>query len=275
MVTIHDIDKSQPVLILYSSGTGGEFITHTLSKVSNSFNNIMRYTNTEANQTHLTCVLDYSAIWADHSDTTTWITNRHLNNVTGNKRYLIRDHPGEHAATLYNKHLPNLQVLHLTLQDNYDYYAKLTFAKLAKKIDCSAITFDFVKENVSSTVTNVLFNRMHKWASAYKWVWLHELHILNDKLKSNASTEFIEHVDSLESHIQNQHDVIKYQSTMLAPELNQILNNYVSIDITNINSSRKMWTHLKQIITDIDLDEAIRCTDIWQQLNKELIEREF
>ena len=38
MITTNDINNSNPVLILYSSGTGGEFITSLLAEVSDEFN---------------------------------------------------------------------------------------------------------------------------------------------------------------------------------------------------------------------------------------------
>jgi len=271
MINIQDIDDSRPVLILYSSGTGGEFITSTLSKVSESFNNLHSFLNKEVNQTHLTCITEYSTTWSDPSDPNTWICQRHLDQLIGPKRYLMRDHPILDHAILYNRFLPNLQVLNLTLQDNYDYYGKVTFAKLAKKIKIPELTFNYVKNNITSSVDMVHMSHLYNWASKYLWVWQHELHIVNTMIKSNQSIESYKHNDSLQEHIAIQSEAIEYQSTVLSKQLNQVLNNCVDIDITNIKSSKSMWEQFKTIIPDIDLKEAIKLSNRWQANNRKLI----
>jgi hypothetical protein len=275
MISIKDINAAGPVLILYSSGTGGEFITSTLSKVSKSFNNLVWFVNTEVNQTHLTCVTEYSTTWSDPLDPNTWICQRHLDKLIGPKRYLMRDHPILDHAILYNRFLPNLQVLNLTLQDNYDYYGKVTFAKLAKKVYITELTFDYVKNNITSSVDEVHMSNLYNWASKYLWVWVHELHIVNTALKSNQSIEFYEHTDSLEEHIANQSTAIEHQSTVVSVQLKKVLNNCIDIDITDIKSSKHMWEQFKIIIPDIDLKEAIKLSDIWQANNRKLIKHEF
>lgn len=271
MISIQDIDDSRPVLILYSSGTGGEFITSTLSKVSKSFNNLVWFVNKEVNQTHLTCVTEYSTEWTDPLDPNTWICQRHLDQLIGPKRYLMRDHPILDHAILYNKFLPNLQVLNLTLQDNYDYYGKVTFAKLAKKVYNSELTFDYVKNNITSTVDMACMSNLYNWASKYPWVWFHELHIVNTMLKSNQSIEFYEHNDNLKEHVATQSVAIELQSTVLSTQLKQVLNNCIDIDITDIKSSKSMWEQIKVIIPDIDLKEAIKLSNRWQANNRKLI----
>jgi len=275
MINIQDIDDSRPVLILYSSGTGGEFITSTLSKVSKSFNNLYSFVNKEVNQTHLTCITEYSTNWLDPLDPNTWICQRHLDQLVGPKRYLMRDHPILDHAILYNRFLPNLQVLNLTLQDNYDYYGKVTFSKLAKKVKIPELTFNYIKNNITSSVDMVLMSHLYNWASKYLWVWEHELHIVNTMIKSNQSIESYKHNDSLEEHIAIQSAAIEYQSTVLSKQLNQVLNNCVDIDITNIKSSKFMWEQFKTIIPDIDLKEAIKLSDRWQAKNRKLIKHGF
>ena len=271
MITIQDVNKSRPVLILYSSGTGGEFITSTLSKVSNSFNHVNWIINENVNTTHLTCVLDYGTIWDDAEDPSTWFCNRNLDDLIGDRRYLFRDHPSEYYARLYNKYLPDMQVMNLTLRDNYDYYAKLTFAKLSKKVLVSEFTFDYAFNNISANIDLSLFNEIHKWASDYHWIWEHELNIVHNKIKCNESIEYYDHMDSLESHVASQEVAIREQSNILSDQLSFVFNNYVEIDITDITSSHSMWNQIKDVIPDINLHEAVTLTDEWQTKNRNLL----
>ena len=94
MITTNDINNSNPVLILYSSGTGGEFITSLLAEVSDEFNPLGETeVNKQRNRTHVNCVLDYAALWKDPANPKTWIPPHVDNTMIGSKRYLLKDHP--------------------------------------------------------------------------------------------------------------------------------------------------------------------------------------
>ena len=60
----------RPLLLLYSSGLGGEFITKTLSENSDEFNNVDYHLFEKNNMTSARCCTYYAALWENPDDPT-------------------------------------------------------------------------------------------------------------------------------------------------------------------------------------------------------------
>lgn len=286
MITMNDINNSRPVLILYSSGTGGEFITLLLSQVSNEFNPLGGVThNKKLNRTHVNCILNYSALWKDKDNPNAWVSPSVKKSMLGSKRYLLKDHPDVELTCVvkpkviikkgylsdYKKYLPNITVLHLTMHDNYDYYAKVTFAKLQHKVLLDELNFDFMFNNITKATDNDLFNYVYNWASKYDWVWAHELQKITQMYLNKTDCSKFVHTDSIQTYIKEQALAIEKESNTASDQLLKTFENYIKIDITDITSSRKMWEQIKESINITDIETAIRKTDNWQERNRKLI----
>jgi hypothetical protein len=276
MLTIAEINMSRPVLILYSAGTGGEFITSLLAEVSDEFNPIgSAARNKKTNRTNVNCVLEYSALWTSLTNPKTWVSSHVDKTMIGSKRYLIKDHPNV-LSNCYKKHLPNVTVLHFVAKENFEYFAKLAFAKLQKKIQLSEITLDYMINNITPAAYEDLFLSVYNWASKYTWVWQHELQTITQAFMS-ANTIVLnsyEHNDSLQKYIDEHVTHIKKESNASGELALSFawFENYKTIDITDINSSRNMWKQISKVINITDIESAIRKTDAWQKRNRRLIE---
>ena len=276
MLTITEINMSRPVLILYSAGTGGEFITSLLAEVSDEFNPIgSPIRDKKTNRTNVNCVLEYSALWKSHTNPKTWVSSHVDKTMIGSKRYLIKDHPNV-LSECYKKHLPNVTVLHFVAKENFEYFAKLTFAKLQKKIQLSEITLDYMINEISPTTDEDLFLNVYNWASKYTWVWQHELQTITQAFMSANTTVLNNygHNDSIQKYIDEHVTHIKKESNASSELALSFawFENYNAIDISDIKSSRNMWEQFKQIINITDIESAIRKTDAWQTRNRKLIE---
>jgi hypothetical protein len=273
MITTNNINNSRPVLLLYSAGTGGEFIASLLQEVSDEFNPLgTTVYNKDRNRTHINCVLDYSVLWKDPDNPKTWVPHYVDKHMIGSKRYLLKDHPNV-LSKYYNKYLPNVTVLHLITNDNYDYYARVTFAKLQNKVLPSEVNHEFIFKNLTHTVDEHMAAIVYNWASKYDWVWQHELQTIVQLYLSNRKHQIkdISHIDSIQMYVDDQLLTIKKECEIMSDTLALTFKNYNAIDVTNIYSSRKMWKQVKEVINITDIEKAIRRTDAWHKRNRKLL----
>lgn len=275
MLTISDINNSNPILILYSSGTGGEFLTKTIAANSKTINPILHEYNVERNITNAVCVIDYGTMWKDPNDPSTWqrkFTDEQYKDIIGNGRYIIKDHPNLHFSKYHWKFLPNLKVLHLVVKKEYLYFAKLTFAKLLRRIEVSNITDEYIRQNINNTDHLSTLNAIKSWAAKYTWVWEHELHIVNTQYTSLSPIE-IEHYDDVYYHVKIQGDSIAYESNVLPQYLAMIYNNYYTIPVDSlVTDSVEFWNMILPHISDLDISECIKSTNMWIEKNNAIIE---
>lgn len=276
MLAISNINESNPILILYSSGTGGEFLTKTIAANSNSINPVIHTINADRNTTSTTCIIDYAALWDNINDPTTWqrkLSVDQYHTLIGNGRYIFKDHPNIYFAKFHQQFLPNLKVLHLVVNHEYSYFAKLTFAKLRNKKQTSDIDIDYIIRSINNTTDSILINKIIEWAAPYTWVWEHELHIVNTMLKSNQPIT-ITHHDDIDHHINEQRNSIEQDSNTLPYHLAMIYKNYYTIPIDSIiTDSSSIWNTLLMHIPDLNIENCIKDTAIWMTKNNSLIER--
>ena len=90
-MTLDELLKRDPVLLLYPAGTGGEHIAHTMSLCSTEFEPLKTVT-TDKNQFKTLCAINYSANVTDISNIYNCINPLYI--VTDeDKRLIFKDHP--------------------------------------------------------------------------------------------------------------------------------------------------------------------------------------
>ena len=185
----------------------------------------------ERNQTHYETLLDYSANWGNVEDPDTWIKNSEL---CGDGRYIFRDHPSLFFAKYYWKYFPNMKVIHLTVKKEFDYFARLTFKKLAHKIQSSSVDYEFIMTKVNNKCSKTNADILINWAHQYEWVWLHELLTANTFLSENGNINNYEHCDDIKTYEIIQAESISYQSNVLPTYLSQIFDDYITVNIDSL-----------------------------------------
>jgi hypothetical protein len=263
------INESFPVLILYSSGTGGEFLTKTIAYNTSDMVKGRSFLNTERNQTHYETLLDYSANWGNVEDPDTWIKNSEL---CGDGRYIFRDHPSLFFAKYYWKYFPNMKVIHLTVKKEFDYFARLTFKKLAHKIQSSSVDYEFIMTKVNNKCSKTNADILINWAHQYEWVWLHELLTANTFLSENGNINNYEHCDDIKTYEIIQAESISYQSNVLPTYLSQIFDDYITVNIDSlIDRAENFCNNIKEILPLFDTASASEQINEWIANNNLLI----
>jgi hypothetical protein len=268
-LNISEINDSHPILILYSSGTGGEFLTKTIESNTPGFVKGQSFLNTERNQTHYETLLDYSANWGDVNNPDSWIKNPSL---TGDGRYIFRDHPSVFFAKYYWKYFPNISVIHLVVKREFEYFAKLTFKKLARRIESRTVDRNFILTRVNDKCSDANIEKLIHWAKSYEWIWLHELLTANTFLSENGNINNYEHYDSIAIYEAKQAESIAYQSNVLPTYLSQIFDEYRIIDIDSlIDNSEYFCNNIKNLLPLFDAGAAINQIEEWIANNNLLI----
>jgi hypothetical protein len=269
MITKQNVIDADPVLIVYPAGTGGEHIAHTLSMCCDEFEELETKFVEDLNQHHTICVLNYSTAITNIDDFNTALDARYTRNFD-NKRIVLKDHPTELTLEFYSKHLPDITTIFVTPIKEVDYFADLTFKKLAVKVDCP-ITEDYIRYEISDTLTNEEYAHLIAQANQYDWVWRHELHILTHQIREQGKLLPIEHFDTLDK-IKNDHKqtLINTYITTVSEYKNKLQNCYtVNCDSLKYDST-EFWQQVKEIIPTLDLDRAIKITNTWVEKNNKL-----
>jgi hypothetical protein len=276
MLSIADINDSNPILILYSSGTGGEFLTKTIAANCSNINPLVWEQNSITNRTSAACVIDYGPLWDNVDDPHTWhrkMPVEQFNQLIGDNSYIFKDHPNVYFAKYHWKFLPKLKVLHFVVKKEYLYFSKLTFAKLLNRVEVTDISDEFIKRAITNTDDHQTLNAIRSWATQYTWVWEHELHIVNTQYKSCQSIS-IEHNDDIYYHVATQGDAIAYESNVLPQYLDMIYGNYHTIPIDCLTAdSTELWNTISSYINNLDIECCIKHTNMWIENNNTVIER--
>lgn len=269
-LNISAINDTKPLLILYSSGLGGEFITKTIGNLCKDFNDITFDETTSTNQTHSKCVIKYGVLWTDPHDTSTWIDQAApLQDLS--KRVIIKDHPSIYIAKHYWKQLSNLQVIHLVVDKEVEYFARLTVKKLAKPIDIKHVNRKWIDENIDGKVTKKIADGILNWAKPYPWVWENELRTVHTFLSEGRSTDRYKHEQHPERQVSMQADAIAFQCNEMSSVLREIYTDYNTVCVDELTtSSKQFWKDIKKLVPTLPVAKANKLTQAWINKNNEL-----
>jgi MFS superfamily sulfate permease-like transporter len=271
MITLDNIKKSNPVLVVYPAGTGGEHIAHTMSICSNEFEDLQTTFVGKKNQFHTVCALNYSTSFSDINVFSTSIDSRYKGNFydTG-KRIVLKDHPTDMTLDFYSRNFSNINVIFVTPVNEVDYFSKLTFKKLAVKIP-TPITKEYIQSEIFNTLTDIEYNHLIDQANCYPWVWRHELHILTHQIREHGKLVPLEHYDNLDK-IENDHTqtlINTYEKVL--PEYTAKFKNLHLINCDTLRyESEYFWSTIKKIIPSLHLDRAVEITNNWIEKNNKL-----
>lgn len=271
MITLDSIKKSNPVLVVYPAGTGGEHISHTLSICSSEFEPLNTKFVEHLNQYHTICVINYSTAISNIDNFSTSIDARYNGDFVKNqKRIVLKDHPTDLTLQFYSKYLDTITVLFVTPVVETDYFTDLTFKKLAVRIPCP-IDETYVKHEISDSLTQQECDHLIMQANQYPWVWRHELHILITQMREQRKLVPIEHFETLDK-IKDDHKnsmISTYITTV--SEYQQAFRNCHVINCDSLKyNSKDFWLQVKKVIPTVDSHRATEITNKWIEQNNKL-----
>jgi len=268
------IKKADPVLILYPAGLGGEHIAHTLTTCNDDFEKTAMLYNEKVNQFHTVCVFKYSSEISDINDVSTAIDIQYKGEFPNtSKRIVLKDHTTELSFEFYKKHFPNITILCLIAEDtdSINYFAELTFKKLAKKIT-SPIDEWYVKNEISQDCTPEEAVHVINQVNKFRWVWRHEAHILINHMRSRNSQIDLEHSNDLTKSISNhKHDIINTNRKI--DSYKDFFTNFHFISVDDLaltDDSETVWREINKHVGSIDVVKAKQLTNEWIRKNNKL-----
>jgi hypothetical protein len=278
-LNISEINNMRPLLLLYSSGTGGEFLTNTISRNSVEFNDVLSNYNQERNITTTSCVTLYSPLWNDPDTTSSWIDQSFIEHaahtIDPSLRIIIKDHPNLYFSKYYWKYLSNLQVVHLTLKNELDYFSRLTYKKLSNKVDSSIIDINYIQNNIVKNANDYVINNIIHWVSQFNWVWESEIHTINTLLSQGKDISIFTHHDSVHEKISEQYDALEFESGKLPYQLRQIYTEYKTVCIDSLaHDGLEFWDSMSVLIPSLDTQKCIAETHKWISNNNSLLDKE-
>lgn len=272
-LNISEINDMRPLLLLYSSGTGGEFITKTMSHHCDEFNNVDYYLFDENNMTSARCCTYYGAIWKDPDDPTTWIDPT-VSLQDKSKRVILKDHPSLYFAKYYWKYLSNLQVIHLAVKEEINYFSELAINKLAFRVQKQNVTENYVNKYISETATADRINDIINWVKPYQWVWGSELQTINSHLSRGFDISDVHHNDDIGVLIQNQFEAMSWESGQLRTHLSEIYTNYTTVYVDSLaHDGIEFWNQMKSCVPGLELRKCIEDTNYWIENNNKIMLR--
>ena len=272
-LNISEINEMRPLLLLYSSGTGGEFITKTISENSNDFNKVESFIDDNNNLTSARCCLYYGAIWKNPDDPSTWIDHNAVPQDKS-KRVVIKDHPSLYFAKYYWRYLSNLQVIHLAVNEEIDYFSKLTMNKLAYRVNSDNVDKFYINKYISETATQQRIDDIVNWAKSYHWVWSTELQTINSLLSKQVDVSNFWHNDNIDILIKNQSIAISWESGQLRTFLSDIYDNYTTVYVDSLAyDGIDFWNQIKVCIPNLELSKCLEKTTEWIDHNNKVMSR--
>lgn len=270
MITSQKLNNPDTILIVYPAGTGGEQIAHTLSVCSKEYEILKTDYNEDKNQYHTVCALNYSTLITDIEKFDTAIDSRYVFNKNSRKKIILKDHPSERTLEFYSKHLPDITVLFVTPFTEFEYFANLTFNKLAKKIT-PPITEEFLKKEISDTLSDSEINHLIDQTNQYPWIWRHELHNLIYRIRKDSQLHQFYHNDDL-SDIKEDHLQTLINTYIITVPLYQ--NKFKNMHKINcdsfIQNSYNFWKSIRPLVPSLDVDNATKITNKWIAQNNKL-----
>jgi hypothetical protein len=272
-LNISEINDMRPLLLLYSSGLGGEFITKTLSENSDEFNNVDYHLFEKNNMTSARCCTYYAALWENPDDPSTWVDPT-VSAQDKTKRVILKDHPSLYFAKYYWRYLSNLQVIHLAVKEEIDYFSKLAINKLAFRVYSDHVTENYVNKYISETATTERINSIIDWAKPYHWVWGSELQTINSHLSQGLDISTVRHNDDVDVLVQNQFKAMSWESGQLRTHLSEIYTNYTTVYVDSLaHDGIEFWNQMKSCVPSLELDKCIKETSYWIENNHKIMSR--
>ena len=256
------------MLFLYHAGSGGEFIAKTFSAHHSEYGALNYRETVDRNQTHSISPIMYSSQWPDQNDPTTWI-NPHYDVNPDDKGFIIKDHPTSYNLELYNKHIPNLVTVYLHAETQQEYFARLAFAKLGKRIT-APIPSLFIRSKVNDLLTPEQEHAIIVWSGKYEWIWEHEAMICNTKLANGENLNDFHHQSSLDKYIADH----TAQDKMWQDTYDSIDDPcFVRVNIDSlVSSSADFWHEMNETFPGIDEIGCQVDTNAWINQNNRLLE---
>jgi hypothetical protein len=274
-ITKNTIINSNPLLLLYPAGTGGEHIAHTLSKCNSEFEGLVSYYNTSNNQHSTPCIINYATNISDVTNIDAWYNVHYLRSHTEytGLRFILKDHPVQYAVDFYHEYFPDIQVVMMTPFTEHKYFASLSFKKLARKIT-TPIDEDFLFKDVSEDLTDTEKYSIISETNRFDWVWLHEIHIMVTNMRHNEGRVIV-HYDDLQQAIQGHELHMHRMFNVMAQKVKDTFKNFHLINCDCLtHDSTMFWKDMQLIESSIDIDNAIAITNNWIARNNELLIRE-
>ncbi len=264
------IKDNNPLLIVYPTGAGGEFISMTIANNSSNFNNLKYQYRSDNNQIHTHSPIKYTSMWSENDsntliDNTVILKDNYLRNV-------LKDHPSIKGCNLYKKFIPSVEILYISPVKEVKYFSTLAFAKLAELVK-TPIDKEYFFNYVNSNIIEENFNKILNLTSGFPQIWKHEIDILNTELSMDNNVEF-KHEPSLSIHILNLELWTNKVLHEILPIYKKTFKKFTFINIdTLINSSENFWKQIKIIIPDINLSIVTASTDAWIKNNNTQCEK--
>lgn len=271
--TIHnDILSSLPILLIYPTGVGGEHLAHTISICSDEFQPLITYYNKTVNQFHTSCFINYSADITNIEDFNSALHECYTSDYKiNNKRLIFKDHPTVRTLEFYKKHLPDIKIIFILPFNEHEYFAKLTFKKLAKKINSWEVTSDYIKTNIIKNFNNADIEHVIAEVNKHNWVWVHEIHNLVTSMRNNTKNTSLHHYENIDNIINDHRSYLININDDIVPYYKESFNNFHLLNCDDLKSnSLGFWKLFQEIEPSIDVNKAANITNNWIRRNNEL-----
>jgi hypothetical protein len=271
MITFDKIKNSNPLILVYPGGSGGEFVTQTLSAASESFHALPSTYDASINRIELSSPLRFQYRWPDVNNPETWVDPEFIDTSDDNLRYIIRLHPETTIVQKLGQHLPNAEILYMTPLAECEYFSKLLFLKTAYKLEIPT-TPAVIRAEVGPGLNAFQLYRIVNWVNAQSEVWSPELGHLSFLLKDGQDINDVPNDANPYSHIRK----YKYSMYQRYYETCQYFEDVFDV-VHNINSDSlttdgiEFWSRIKEIVPNLDLDYAISKTRDWISKNNAII----
>ena len=271
MITFDKIKNSNPLVLVYPGGAGGEFVTQTLSAASESFHALPSTYDASINRIELSSPLLFQYRWPDLNNPETWVDPKFVDTSDENLRYIIRLHPEATLVQHLRQHLPDAEILYMTPLAECEYFSKLLFMKTARKLEIPT-TPEVIRAEIGTGLNAFQLHRLVNWVNAQPAVWSSGLGYLSFLLKDGQDINNVLNDTNPYSHIRK----YKYSIYQRYYETCQHFEDAFSV-VHNINSDSlttdgiEFWSKIKEVVPNLDLDYAISKTSNWILKNNTLI----
>ena len=271
MITFNQIRDSDPLLIVYPGGTGGEFVSNILSQCSSSFNALPNKYNDVTNRIEVVSPLNFQHSWLDYRNTDTWISSEfeHRNN---NLRYVLRLHPDVGIVNSILTHMPDIEIMYMTPLSQSEYFSKLLFIKIAHIIDTPINAIDLNK-GVTASLSNTDREIVSSWINSIPdKIWSIELGDICHIMKNGKDLRSFNYSKSPMQYVR------KYMYSMhlsfyntcqhfehLCKKLHIVCSDSLASD------GVQFWNTVQTFIPDLDMSTVLDETNKWINKNNTII----
>ncbi len=137
----HTTDRDY--ILIYSAGTGGEYMASAISECTNTLNTLLRIKN-ENNRWSCTCKIGYSKIIKE--DKKLQWDNVYNGENDSSKNDLYKDHPVDTVKRVWPRYMT---CLFLTVENDYKKWANITWKKL-HNVNIEKSKKQFVEEHANT-----------------------------------------------------------------------------------------------------------------------------